>query len=120
MRRDPSELEDPVDINDIEDFIDGLQHSFDSLDDANNSVIKGYQSKLAKAISDLRLKKISKVPPEFDRTQNMSREELKTSLLHQLNELKRILEDQEYRNSRKKFNLVMKITKLREKITHFL
>ncbi|MGV9171407.1 MAG: hypothetical protein ACOC44_09355 [Promethearchaeia archaeon] len=120
MVQDPSNVKDPVDINDIEDFINGLQITFDSLDEANTSDIKGYQSKLAKAISNLRIKKIAKAEPEFDKVRNMDREELKNYLLQQLKDLKQILENNEFRSGRKKFDILMKMTKLREKITHFL
>lgn len=120
MVQDPSNVKDPVDINDIEDFINGLKTTFDSLDGQKDPGVRGYQSKLAKAISALRLKKMAKVEPEFNRIQNYSKEELKTYLLKKLNELRTILDNNEYQSPRRKFNLVMKITKLREKINHFL
>ena len=106
---------DSVDIGDIEAFIDGLKNSFDRLGDADPSESQGFQAQLAKAISLLRVKKAAKAEelPEFVR--KASTEDIKNFLLNQLEHTKNLLENGEF-NQRKRFELAMKISQLREKI----
>lgn len=112
-------MKDPVDIKDLEAFIDGLKISFDLLGEADPTESKGFQSQLARAISMLRLKKQEKMMsrPEFIR--KIKKEELKNFLLNKLEFLKTSLEEYELYPS-KKFKLVMQIAKLREKISLLL
>lgn len=111
-------LTDPVDINDIESFIDGLRQSFDCLEEIEPDGSKGTQAKLAKAISQLREKKLDRIPaiPKFLGV--VKKEDIKKFFLDQLNYLKVLLESSEY-SENDKFKLVMKITQLREKINEF-
>lgn len=108
-------MEDPVDVKDIEDFINGLQDSFDSLESASDDQAQGFQMKLAQAISSLRLKKISKIDTPPDRIGKMSREELKNYFLDKLELLRNLIDSDEV-NRHRRFTLLMKMAKLREKI----
>lgn len=99
-----------IDIEDIEAFIDGLKKSFDTLDQVDS--YQGFQMQLAKAISALREKKISKIEPL---PKSIKPFDLKDYLLKKLEDLKLVLESDDIKNS-KKFNLVMEIAKLREKL----
>jgi hypothetical protein len=104
------------DIEDIEAFIKGLKDTFDSLDEEDLKNSQGLQVQLAKAISLLRQKKTAKfeqIPLDFDSP--ASREILKNFLLNKLELLKNHLDSEEIAIS-KKFNLVMQIAKLEEKI----
>ncbi|MEJ2248794.1 MAG: hypothetical protein P8Y70_05215 [Candidatus Lokiarchaeota archaeon] len=111
-------MDNPVDINDIEAFIDGLKVSFDSLDQIEPNNSKGFQAQLAKAISELRLKRVSHIEPLPKMLGHITKEDLKEFFLEELNQLKTLLEENNYHH-RKRFELVMKITKLREKINNF-
>ncbi len=102
--------DEPIDIEDIEAFIDGLKKSFDSLDQVDSH--QGFQMQLAKAISSLRLKKIAKIEPLPTSIKPI---DLKDYLLKKLEDLKLILESENIRSS-KRFTLVMEIAKLREKL----
>lgn len=110
--------EDAIDIEDLEAFIDGLQVSFDSLDRAKSSDSRGMQAQMAKAISQLREKKLDRIKPLPKLLGHVTKEDLKQYFLNQLKELKQILESNNY-NTRKKFQLVMQITKLRAKVNNF-
>ena len=106
------------DIEDIEAFIKGLKDTFDSLDEKDLKNSKGLQVQLAKAISLLRQKKTAKIEqiPKLDFRTTASREVLKNFLLNKLEFLKNHLDSEEIPIS-KRFNLVMQIAKLREKIS---
>lgn len=56
-------VEDNIDIEDIEAFIDGLKNSFDTLESADlmESQALHIQARLAKTISKLRLKKMARI-----------------------------------------------------------
>ena len=99
-----------IEIDDIEAFIEDLKRSFDSLDKIN--MYQGFQMQLAKAISSLRLKKVSKIEtePKFNKPVD-----IKEYLLKELEILKKRLESDDIKSLRK-FKLVMEIAKLREKI----
>jgi hypothetical protein len=99
-----------IEVDDIESFIEGLKESFDSLEGINSH--QGFQMQLAKAISSLRVKKISKIDlsPKF-----IKPVDLKEYLLEKLEELKGILESDDVISS-KKFRLAMEIAKLRERL----
>ena len=106
------------DIEDIEAFIKGLKDTFDALDEKDLKNSKGLQVQLAKAISLLRQKKAAKIEqiPKLDFRTTASREVLKNFLLNKLEFLKNHLDSEEIPIS-KRFNLVMQIAKLREKIS---
>lgn len=111
-------MEDQVDIEDLQAFIDGLQHSFDSLEYTNNKQANSMQAQMAKAISQLREKKLDKIKPIPKLLGHVTKDDLKNYFLKQLNELRDILESNKY-NKHRKFELVMQITKLREKVNNF-
>lgn len=108
---------DKVDIADLEAFISGLQDSFDTLGNLDPSKARGFQAQLAKAISDLRLKRAAKIEPIPKHIGHFSEEDLKKMLLQELETLKDHLDSSDY-NRRRKFELVMKITRLRDQINH--
>ena len=111
-------MDNQVDIRDIESFIDGLKLSFDSLDQIDSNDSKGFQAQLAKAISELRIKKVAHTKPLPKMLGHVTKKDLKNYLLEELNNLKEILENNKY-NRRRRFELVMKITQLREKVNRF-
>ena len=106
--------DDKVDIKDLEAFIDGLKVSLDMLDGVDASKSKGFQAQLAKAISDLRVKRVQKFEPLPKLLGNVTKDDIKRYLLKELDQLNQYLETQDY--PRGKFNLVMKIAKLRAEI----
>ena len=107
-------MSDQYDIDDIEAFIKGLKDTFDTLDESNPNASHGLQVQLAKAISVLRYKKFNKFKelPKF--SESVSKEELKIFLINELEFLKNILDSDEA--NEKRFDMVMKIAKLREQI----
>ena len=109
---------DTVDIADLEAFIDGLKVSFDSLEHIASSNSKGVQAEVAKAISQLRSKKLDKIEPLPKLLGHVTKEDLKNLFLNRLEKLKIILESNNYPFARK-FDLVMKIAKLRAKVNIF-
>ncbi|MFW9973352.1 MAG: hypothetical protein ACFFDF_24420 [Candidatus Odinarchaeota archaeon] len=108
---------DKVDIEDLEAFINGLQHSFDTLQDIDPTQSKGFQAQLAKAISDLRLKRTAKFEPLPKHIGQFTKDNLKNLLLKELESLQNDLETYEY-NWRQKFELVKKIALLREQVNN--
>ncbi|MHA2398255.1 MAG: hypothetical protein ACXADU_17310 [Promethearchaeota archaeon] len=107
---------DKIDIEDLESFIDGLQTSFDTLGDVDPNEAKGFQIKLAKAISDLRIKRAAKIEPLPKRIGPYTKEDLKLELLRELETLRDNLETFTY-NPRRKFALVKKIAEIREQVS---
>jgi len=109
--------EDQYDIDDIESFIKGLKDTFDSLDELNPNTFQGLQLQLARAISLLRHKKIAKIEqiPKVNFETPASKEVLKNFLLNKLEFLKNNLDSENIQLS-KKFDLVMQITKMRERL----
>ncbi|MBY8982564.1 MAG: hypothetical protein KGD57_06430 [Candidatus Lokiarchaeota archaeon] len=109
---------DPVDIEDLEAFINGLKVSFDSLEHIQEDNSLGIQAQVAKAISQLRAKRLDKIDPLPKLLGHVTKDDLKNLFLNRLEKLKFILESNNYPFSRK-FDLVMKIAKLREKVNNF-
>ena len=108
---------DKVDISDLEAFINGLKDSIDTLGSLDPTKARGFQAQLAKAISDLRLKRAAKIEPIPKHIGHFSEDDLKKMLLKELETLKEHLNSSDY-NRRRKFELVMKITRLRDQINH--
>ncbi|MFX1312166.1 MAG: hypothetical protein ACFFHD_06100 [Promethearchaeota archaeon] len=106
---------DKIDIKDLEAFIDGLKVSIDTLENVDPSKAKGFQAQLAKAISDLRGKKIAKIEPLPEHIGHFTKEHLKNFLLKELQSLQDHLDSTDY-NWSSKFDLVKKIALLREQI----
>lgn len=110
--------DDQIDIDDLESFIDGLKTSLDTLEGINPKEAQGFQAQLAKAISSLRIKKSAKFEPLPKYIGHVTKEDLKHYLMKELEDLRNLLDTDEYSPyPRRKFNLIMKITKLREKIS---
>ncbi|MCK4480115.1 MAG: hypothetical protein KAV01_06280 [Candidatus Lokiarchaeota archaeon] len=108
---------DTVDIEDLEAFIDGLKVSFDTLENIDPTQSKGFQAQMAKAISDLRLKRAAKIEPLPKHIGRFTKEDLKNLLLKELESLQNHLDSADY-NRRRKFELVKKIALVREQVNH--
>jgi hypothetical protein len=108
---------DKVDIEDLEAFINGLQNSFDTLETIEPSQSKGFQAQLAKAISDLRIKRAAKIEPLPKHIGQFTKEDLKNLLLKELESLQNDLDSSDY-NWRRKFELVKKIALVREQVNN--
>ncbi len=108
---------DKVDIEDLEAFINGLKYSLDSLEDIDLKQSKGFQANLAKAISDLRIKRAAKIEPLPKHIGQITKDDLKNMLLKELESLQNDLETFDY-NPRKKFELVKKIALIREQVNN--
>jgi hypothetical protein len=109
---------DPVDIKDIESFIQGLKKSLDVLDEVQSEEKKGIQAQLAKAISKLREKKLDKTEPVPTALGDVSKQDLKKILLNQLAHLNNTLKsfDSSVSPSKEKFKIIQEIANIREKI----
>ncbi|MFW9874809.1 MAG: hypothetical protein ACFFG0_17005 [Candidatus Thorarchaeota archaeon] len=108
---------DIVEIEDLEAFIDGLTTSLDTLGDIDPTKVRGFQAQLAKAISDLRIKRAAKIEPPPEHIGHFTKEDLKSYLLKELETLQNHLDASDY-NRRKKFELVKKIALVREQINY--
>ena len=111
-----SEKIDPIEPKDIQSFIDGLKTSFDFLGEADIMESKGFQAQIAKAISNLRMKKIARIDKQLKYSEKFTKEELKQYLIAELEELKEALDSQGI-SIRKRYGMVLEITKLRERIS---
>ena len=107
--------DDIVEIEDLEAFIEGLTSSLDTLGDIEGDKAKGFQAQLAKAISDLRIKRSAKIEPLPKHIGHFTKENLKIYLLKELESLQDHLNTSDY-NQRRKFELVKKIALVREQI----
>ncbi|MFX1324498.1 MAG: hypothetical protein ACFE8N_06050 [Promethearchaeota archaeon] len=103
---------DKIEIEDLEAFIDGLKTTFDTLGDIDPTKAKGFQAQLAKAISDLRLKRAAKIEPL---PKHIGPVDLKDLLLKELETIQDQLDSSDY-NPRDKFKLVKKIALIREQV----
>jgi len=72
---------------------------------------------MAKAISDLRLKRAAKIEPLPKHIGRFTKEDLKNLLLKELESLQNHLDSADY-NRRRKFELVKKIALVREQVNH--
>ena len=103
---------DKVEIEDLEAFIDGLINSFDTLGDIDPDKAKNFQIQLARAISDLRTKRLDKIEPL---PKHIGPVDLKKLLLKELEAIQDQLDASDY-NPRNKFKLVQKIALIREQV----
>jgi len=108
---------DVVEIEDLEDFINGLKISIDTLGNADPTKSHGFQAKLAKTISALRGKISDKVEKNPEFIGHFTKQDLKKYMMKKLDKLRDILDSGEY-PSYKKFRLVKDIAQLREKISY--
>ncbi len=106
---------DKIDIEDLEAFIDGLKDSFDTLEHIDPTQAKGFQSQMAKAISDLRSKRAAIIEPLPEHIGHFTKLDYKNLLLKELESLQNHLDSADY-NYRRKFELVKKIALLREQV----
>lgn len=106
---------DNMDAENIDAIINDLKTSFDSLENVDIEQSQGFQVKLAKTIASLRALKVTKMAPISAPKDKESR----NYLLNQLDFFVYMLENVSDSDQEKKFELVMKIAKLREKINSF-
>jgi len=102
-------------INDLEAFINGLRVSFDQLDKAEVEESNGFQYRLSKVISNIRMKQreISEQEPSFNA--DLSREGMKRVLSKQLEQMKTFLQNGNM-NGNKRSELLLKIKTLTERL----
>ena len=108
-----------LDPENIELIINDLKTSFDNLEHGSLQETQGFQVKLAKTIASLRMLKASKIEAPVVHPKVKDETETKTYLLNQLDFFIYLLDQLEGSSEevqRKKFDLIMKIAKLREKI----
>ena len=103
---------DNMDAENIDAIINDLKTSFDSLENVDIEQSQGFQVKLAKTIASLRAMKVSKMEP----ARGPKDKESRNYLLNQLDFFVYLLESMDDSDQKKKFDLIMKIAKLREKI----
>ncbi|MFX0033268.1 MAG: hypothetical protein ACFE8E_10125 [Candidatus Hodarchaeota archaeon] len=106
---------DEIEIKDLEAFIDGLKTSLDMLGGTDISESKGFQAQLAKAISDLRIKRAEKIEPLPKLLGHVTKEDIKNYLIKELESLMKYLDTKSYPKG--KFQLVKKIVDLRAEIS---
>ena len=105
-------------VQNLELIIKDLENSIDSLENNKNSIeAKGIQAKLARAISELRGERISKIESIPINSGQASNQEMKNFLLLRIEDLKDLLDSSDI-NFKKKFDLLMEITQLRAKISN--
>ena len=101
-----------MDAENIDAIINDLKTSFDSLENVDIEQSQGFQVKLAKTIASLRAMKVS----NMESAKTLKDKESRNYLLNQLDFFVYMLENMEDDDQKKKFDLIMKIAKLREKI----
>ena len=101
-----------LDAENIDAIINDLKTSFDSLENVDIEQSQGFQVKLAKTIASLRAMKVS----NMESAKTLKDKESRNYLLNQLDFFVYMLENMEDDDQKKKFDLIMKIAKLREKI----
>lgn len=102
-----------LDAENIDAIINDLKISFDSLENVDIEQSQGFQVKLAKTIASLRAMKVS----NMEAARSLKDKESKNYLLNQLDFFVYMLEGMDDSDQKKKFDLIMKIAKLREKIS---
>ena len=101
-----------MDAENIDAIINDLKISFDSLENVDIEQSQGFQVKLAKTIASLRAMKVTIMVP----ARAPKDEESRNYLVIQLDFFVYLLENMDDSDQKKKFDLIMKIAKLREKI----
>jgi len=111
-----------IDSENIDLIINDLKKSFDHLEHGNIEQTQGFQIQLAKTITSLRLLKVSKLEENTTSTGKSEDETSKNFLLNQLDYFLYLLDQLDgsgVETQKKKFDLIMKIAQLREKIRNF-
>ncbi len=117
-----NDREHEIDLVNIDLIIKDLKQSFDSLEHGNLEQTQGFQIQLAKTITSLRLLKVSKIE---EKTLGSNKEEDETSknfLINQLDYFLYLLDQLDgsgIETQKKKFDLIIKIAQLREKLQLF-
>ena len=104
-------------IQDLECFIDGLKVSLDNLGEIDPIESRGFQSKIAKAISTLRVKKVAITEPIPQFTGHFTKVGMKEYLLNQLDHMQISLENTE-NHEKNKTQLLLKIDRLKGKLSN--
>ncbi|MBN1800876.1 MAG: hypothetical protein JW891_05175 [Candidatus Lokiarchaeota archaeon] len=113
------EEENAIDPENIDLIIRDLKTSFDNLEKADFQETQGFQVKLAKTIASLREMKVSMAGDQSANPSGAQDKDSRNYLLNQLDFFLYMLDqidDSKTENQRKKFDLIMKIAKLREKL----
>ncbi len=113
------EEENAIDPENIDLIIRDLKTSFDNLEKADFQETQGFQVKLAKTIASLRQMKVSMAGDQSANILGAQDKDSRNYLLNQLDFFLYMLDqidDSKSENQRKKFDLIMKIAKLREKL----
>jgi len=111
-----------IDSENIDLIIQDLKKSFDNLEHGNIEQTQGFQIQLAKTITSLRLLKVSKLEENTVSGGKSDDENSKNFLLNQLDYFLYLLDQLDgsgIETQKKKFDLIMKIAQLREKIRNF-
>ena len=111
-----------IDSENIDLIIHDLKKSFDNLEHGNVEQTQGFQIQLAKTITSLRLLKVSKLEENTVSGGKNDDENSKNFLLNQLDYFLYLLDQLDgsgVETQKKKFDLIMKIAQLREKIRNF-
>lgn len=111
-----------IDSENIDLIINDLKKSFDNLEHGNIEQTQGFQIQLAKTITSLRLLKVSKLEDNSLSAGRSEDENSKNFLLNQLDYFLYLLDQLDgsgVETQKKKFDLIMKIAQLREKIRNF-
>jgi hypothetical protein len=103
---------DNIDAENLDLIIKDLKTTFDSLENVDIEQSQGFQVKLAKTIASLRAMKVAKMTAASTPKDKESR----NYLVNQLDFFVYMLENMDDSDQKKKFDLIMKIAKLREKI----
>jgi len=103
---------DNIDAENIDAIINDLKVTFDSLENVEIEKSQGFQVKLAKTIASLRAMKVANMKPVSTPKDKESR----NYLVNQLDFFVYMLENMSDDDQTRKFDLIMKIAKLREKI----
>ncbi|MFX1395477.1 MAG: hypothetical protein ACFFAS_00365 [Promethearchaeota archaeon] len=108
-----------IDSENIDLIIRDLKASFDNLENADVEETQGFQVKLAKTITSLREMKVSMTEGQEASFSDLQNKDSRNYLLNQLDFFVYMLDQidsTKIENQRKKFDLIMKIAKLREKL----
>ena len=108
-----------LDPENIDMIIKDLKTSFDNLEHKDIEETAGFQLKLAKTIATLRAMKVLSIEDSTDSFKTKEQKDSRNYLLNQLDFFVYMLEqidDSSPENQRKKFELIMKIAQLREKL----
>ena len=111
-----------LDPENIDMIIKDLKISFDNLEHKDIKETAGFQVKLAKTIASLRAMKVLKLEDSEESTRSKEEKDSRNYILNQLDFFLYMLDQMDGSNpehQKKKFELIMKIAQLREKLREF-